>query len=170
MDYWFWHKGDVDKLGYADQEMVSTRVLMDLLKVLLKVASRETSLDPKNWSSKNPLHGHCAVVALLVQEKFGGKFLRASLLEIGGYDGMGSHYWNLLPNGAQVDLTACQFKGSDRDLVPEGKTTKKNWEWEEEEITRKSLLGYEPTRKKYELLKKRVNDLRGELSKKSCKK
>lgn len=168
-DYWFWHKGDVDSSDSPANDGTVTRALMDLLKVLSRVVSRETSSDSKNWTPENPLYGHCAVVALLVQEKFGGQFVRASLLEVEGYKEKGSHYWNLLPSGAQVDLTACQFKGNDRKLVPNGKTAKKTPDGEKE-ITRESLLEYEPTRKRYELLKKRTNNLQKELSDKKCKK
>ena len=153
-----WHKGDLSDLKVPEQES-ALREYMDLL---VKVCSKETSADPDNWTPENPLHGHCAVVALLVQKNFGGQLLRASLLEVKGYEQMSSHYWNFLPNGAEVDLTASQFKGNDRELIPDGKTTKRVSHGQAEiPITRESLLAYEltRTRKRYELLKQRVNDL-----------
>lgn len=62
----------------------------------------DTSFD-HSWSEDNPALGHCAVTALAVQDEFGGDLLRA---EIPG----GSHYWNRLPDGSEVDLTAGQFE------------------------------------------------------------
>lgn len=125
--------------------------LMKYLEIILLVCSAETSSDPKNWSPDNPLYSHCAVVALLVKDLFGGQFMRASLLNMTGYEQMGSHYWNLLPDGTEVDLTAGQFKDNDRLLVPRGESSKGGVP-----ITRESLLEYKPTRKRYELLKKKV--------------
>lgn len=156
-----WHKGDLNGPGVPDRE----GRLREYLELLLKVCSRETSADPNHWTPENSLHGHCAVVALLVQEEFGGQFLRASLLEVKGYEQkqMRSHYWNLLPSGAEVDLTAGQFKDKDRELVPAGKTTKRVSHGQEEVlITRESLLAHEPTRKRYILLKQRIYEIEKE--------
>ncbi len=150
-----WHKGSLDDPSVLEQEIA----LKEYLGVLIPVCSAETSSDPVNWTPENPLHGHCAVVAVLVQENFGGEILRASLLGVKGYEQMQSHYWNRSKNGSEVDLTAGQFRGNDRDLVPEGKNTKRDGQTGEEVlITRESLLAYEPTRRRYELLKKKVND------------
>ncbi len=150
-----WHKGDLSDPDVAEQEIA----LKEYLGCIVAVCSAETSADPKNWSPENPLYGHCAVVAILVQENFKGEFLRASLFEVKGYEQMQSHYWNRLPNGAEVDLTAGQFKGNDRDSVPDGKPTKSDGQTREEvPITRESLLAYKPTRERYEILKKRVDE------------
>ena len=126
-------------------------VLKQYLEFIAPVCSAETSSDPKNWIPDNPLYGHCAVVALLVYEEFGGQFMRASLERVKGYEQMSSHYWNLLPDGTEVDLTASQFKDNDRLLVPRGESSKSGIP-----ITRESLLEYEPTRKRYRLLQKKV--------------
>lgn len=148
-----WHKGDLYDPNVWEQE----EALKEYLEFVIESCSSETSADSDKWTKKNPLHGHCAVVALLVQENFGGEFLRASLLDMKGYEQMQSHYWNRLRNGSEVDLTAGQFRGNDRDLVPEGKTTKRDGRsGKEVPITRESLLAYEPTRKRYELLKEKV--------------
>ncbi len=77
--------------------------------------------------------------------------MRASLERVKGYEQMSSHYWNLLPDGTEVDLTASQFKDNDRLLVPRGESSKSGIP-----ITRESLLEYEPTRKRYRLLQKKV--------------
>ena len=71
---------------------------------------------------------------------------------------MRSHYWNRLRNGSEVDLTAGQFRGNDRDLVPEGQTIKRDGLTRKEVmITRDSLLEYEPTRKRYLMLRETWN-------------
>ena len=132
--------------------------LKEYLELILSVCSAETSSDPKNWSPDNPLYGHCAVVALLVQEELGGKFMRASLLSVRGYEQMSSHYWNLLRDGGELDLTASQFKNDDRLLVPRGESSKGGVP-----ITRESLLEYEPTRKRYLLLKERFLNKKNKL-------
>src|SRR5689334_14582809 len=73
------------------------------LKWLLRTAwCEDTSLSPAEWSGANPAVGQCAVTALIVQDLFGGKLLRGQLMR-------GTHYWNRLPNGDEVDLTAEQF-------------------------------------------------------------
>jgi hypothetical protein len=86
--------------------------------VLSRICTRETSSDPAGWTPENPLWGHCAVVALLAQDRFGGELLRASL------DGtvfahMRSHYWNRLADGREEDFTRAQF-GTEypRELQP----------------------------------------------------
>ncbi len=140
-----WAKG---KFTLIIDERLTT-VVYDLLKQCLE---SEMSACPEHWSEKDVFHGTCAIVALLVQELYGGKILRASLEELPKYSHMRSHYWNRLPDGAEIDLTAGQFEGDDRDLVPEGKTTKKLPTGEEQLITREILLGFEPTRERYTML------------------
>jgi hypothetical protein len=76
---------------------------IDELKQRLRSAWREdTSISPGEWSGANPAVGQCAVTALIVQDLFGGELLRGQLTK-------GTHYWNRLPNGQEVDLTAEQF-------------------------------------------------------------
>ena len=55
------------------------------------------------WSADRPSVGQCAVTALLVQDYFGGELLRGVVCGE-------SHYWNRLPDGTEVDLTADQFQ------------------------------------------------------------
>ncbi len=143
-----WHKGNLEDPKVLDQE----GALKEYLEILLEVCSAETSADPDNWTPENPLHGHCAVVALLVQKEFGGKLLRASLDGVAGYEQMRSHYWNELLNGSEVDLTAKQFRGNDRDLVPPGSNLKDG-----RMITPESLLENPLTKNRYELLRNRID-------------
>lgn len=56
----------------------------------------------ENGSSK----GQCFVTALVVQDFFGGELLRFK-----DYPLERSHYWNLLPDGREIDLTSDQFGG-----------------------------------------------------------
>lgn len=86
-------------------------VSMEQLKELLpKICDKKTSSNPKGWTPENPLWGHCAVVSLIVQNLFGGKLARASL-EDTKFATMGSHYWNILPDGVGKDFTDSQFRG-----------------------------------------------------------
>lgn len=54
------------------------------------------------WTPSNPTLGQCAVTALVVQDYYGGGLLRAVVPT-------GSHYWGLLDDGTEVDLTCEQF-------------------------------------------------------------
>jgi hypothetical protein len=57
---------------------------------------------PGAYREACPAAGQCAVTVLLVQNILGGEILRAEV------DGAG-HYWNLIPNVGEVDLTRAQF-------------------------------------------------------------
>lgn len=74
----------------------------ELHERLNRAWSRETSVDPDVWTPDNPTYGHCAVAALVVQDELGGDLLRCPIPG-------GSHYWNRLPNGCELDVTAGQF-------------------------------------------------------------
>lgn len=150
----FWSKGQLPKRAIEDLNVIQ--------KVIEMSCSKETSADPENWSKNNPLHGHCAVIAILVNDGCGGSLLRASLESVKGYEQMRSHYWNLLPNGTEIDMSSGQFKGNDRSLVPAGKTTK-----DDKVITAESLLADESTAKRYALFEKKfLENMNG--PKKSC--
>src|SRR5665811_2071764 len=86
----------------------STQVVM-----LRRAWSRSTSADPERWSEGNPAWGQCAVTSLVLQDLLGGKLCRTMV------DGH-SHYFNILDNGEEVDLTWEQFRvgatKSDRQL------------------------------------------------------
>ncbi len=56
-----------------------------------------------SWSALNPSLGQCAVTALLVQDLWGGQLIRTVVA------GQGSHYYNRLPDGQEIDLTRNQF-------------------------------------------------------------
>ncbi len=110
-----------------------------LKKALEKSWSRETSYWSDDWSEENPSYGQCAVTALVIQDYFGGELLR------GDVDGYGSHYWNMLSDGSEVDFTKQQFPKSAK--ITEGK--RKN---------RSQLLRHESLKKRYETLRERVTE------------
>jgi hypothetical protein len=75
---------------------------IDELRNLLERAwDGETSASP-DWTPANPSLGQCAITALVVRDWFDGELLRCPIPG-------NSHYWNRLPNGVEVDLTADQF-------------------------------------------------------------
>ena len=82
-----------DWLGKDSEELASR---------LARSWRKDTSYDPKGWSVRNRAWGQCAVTALIVQDLLGGKLLRG---KVNGYE----HYWNLLPNDRELDLTLRQF-------------------------------------------------------------
>lgn len=113
--------------------------LEDLKKALEKSWSKETSADPKNWTPENPAWGQCAITALVIQDYFGGKLLRAAI------DKLGSHYWNQLPDGSEIDLTKSQFP---KDIIISTGEIR----------DRKYVLSYPDTRKRYTLLRLAVEN------------
>ena len=117
--------------------------LLKLEKILPEICDRKTAYCAREWTEDNPLWGHCAVVALLVQEIFGGELLRVSL-EGTPFAKARYHYWNRLPDGTEVDLTRIQFAGK----FPEGLKA----------VVRKSkdLLRIEQVAKRFKLLKRRL--------------
>lgn len=83
--------------------------LAKLARLLPRICAQDTSY--KNdalWASRHPTWGHCTVVALLVQELFGGELLRLSL-EGTPFSAGRFHYFNRTKAGRLVDLTALQF-------------------------------------------------------------
>lgn len=94
----------------------------------------DTSADSR-WSDETPALGQCAVTALFIQEVMGGDLLRAVVADT-------SHYWNVLPDGEEIDLTREQFPVFDP--------------WHSERRAREYVLSFPETRRRYELLKSRV--------------
>jgi hypothetical protein len=99
--------------------------------------SRETSQDPARWSPSNPSWGQCAVTALVLQEFLGGDLLRSPLMR------GGSHYWNRLPSGAEVDATRGQFR--EGIVLQAGEIRPREY-----------VLSFPETAQRYQLLKEHV--------------
>lgn len=70
-----------------------------------------TSADDKGWVPENPAAGHCDVTSLLVREEIGGDLKMAQVFRNGELSE--HHFWNVLPDGSEVDLTSSQFDGSE---------------------------------------------------------
>ncbi len=119
-----------------------------LKQILPKICRADTQQSKKEWSVANPFQGHCAVVSLLVQDILGGNILWATLEGTGW---TGNHYWNLLPNGEEIDFTEDQFGGNRPDLRGEIRE-------------RDFLLSSKDTRNKYRLLVERYTDEKARLS------
>lgn len=60
------------------------------------------------WTPENPSRDQCGMTALVVQDIFGGDLILAEVHVDGAQ--IGHHYWNRLPDGSDVDLTADQFR------------------------------------------------------------
>lgn len=121
--------------GREERAIWQPTTLAELQRALQLAWCAETAAG--EWSPDCPSMNQCAVTALVVQERFGGKLLRCPM------EGGGSHYWNCLPDGNWVDLTAEQFLyvGMYPDQsAPEGRT-------------REYVLSYPDTARRYELLK-----------------
>ena len=110
------------------------RALQRLATVLSGAWSKETSYDPVGWSLRNTAWGQCAVTALIVQDLFGGELFCAKV-KSGPWRGS-DHYWNLLPNNLEVDLTRRQFRAS-AEFSPAV------------EVSRESVLSFSDTVQRY---------------------
>jgi hypothetical protein len=103
--------------------------------------SRETTVNPANWSERNPAWGQCAVTALIVQDELGGELLRATVQGV-------SHYWNLLETGEELDFTRRQFSDFPDDLKGLARV-------------REQLLANDDTARRYRKLRDAVAQLEG---------
>lgn len=65
-------------------------------------------VDADDWSAANPSRGQCGSTALTIQDLLGGDLLIAEVIRSDG-SRQGVHYWNLLPDGTELDLTREQF-------------------------------------------------------------
>lgn len=118
---------------------VLDRSAAQLQRVLREAWASDTTSDPRGWTPTNPAWGQCAVTALIVQDLLGGELLRAPLED-------GSHYWNRLPDGTELDLTREQFG---RAYVPMAV----------ERRSRDYVLSFDETRLRYETLWARLRRL-----------
>lgn len=133
--------------------------------MLPKAWTAFTSSDGANWSRQNPAWGQCAVTACLIADKFGGDLVR---VEYEMPDGnKGSHYFNILPSGERVDITARQFaegtsfspslNQSNDELIA---ATRKYIESKKfDGSSRSYVLSFPVTHARYEALIKTINEL-----------
>ena len=81
---------------------------LDKLETILNsLYSKETCYPEcrNQWNDDNKTLGHCAIVALIINDYFGGYICKIKVNNI-------SHYFNLI-DGEIVDLTSEQFKIND---------------------------------------------------------
>lgn len=110
------------------------------MNLIRKAWCAKTSADPDHWSPMNPAWGQCAVTALVVQDLLGGVIVCSE------YD-TPHHYWNLLDDGTEIDLTLEQFK-------PELHPVIKRVSFKRDH--RDHVVAYPDTVVRYHLLRERV--------------
>ncbi len=87
-------------------------MLNDELRTSIEAAwSAETAAGDNEWLRTNPAAGHCDVTALLVRETLGGDLKMVEVFRNGELSEY--HYWNVLPDDTEVDLTKSQFDGDE---------------------------------------------------------
>jgi hypothetical protein len=74
-------------------------------------------VDADDWSAANPSRGQCGSTALTIHDVLGGELLLAEVLRTDG-SRQGVHYWNLLPDGTELDLTRGQFASDEVVQAP----------------------------------------------------
>ncbi|MEV6342771.1 hypothetical protein [Actinoplanes sp. NPDC051851] len=87
-----------------------TALTVGMLEPILRAAWGRDTCDPHDlphWHPANPERGQCGVTALVVQELIGGDLMLGEVFV--GDDKVGHHWWNRLPDGTEIDLTAGQF-------------------------------------------------------------
>jgi hypothetical protein len=95
-----------------------------------------------NWSPKNPASGQCAVTSLVINDLYGGKI---------AYNKAHRHYWNILADGSEVDLTREQF--GDNVVINEYTIATRHY------ILESDAANYAKTSTRYRLLKKKIEKL-----------
>lgn len=88
-----------------------------LKEAMVRAASHYTAYghyDP----SLSRLDGHCGAAAFTVQKILGGDL-------VGGKIEGERHIWNRLPDGTEIDMTACQYGGVGFSPMTKGKTLPK---------------------------------------------
>ncbi len=73
--------------------------------------SFETSDTDRGWDASNPAAGHCDVSSLIVRDRCGGDLKMAKVFRNGEMSE--HHYWNVLSDGTEVDVTKEQFDGTE---------------------------------------------------------
>lgn len=132
--------------------MKSEITIQEFQELLPSVCDRETSQDREGWTPENWAWGHCAVVALLAQNVFGGDLLRSSLANDPIFYKGGSHYRNILPDGTIVDFTASQFGDDEPVLSGDVVRTRQSVLYPPNDALDEVKKNFESTRKRYELL------------------
>ena len=90
------------------------RLLAEVAKAIVASWGPETMYATKEVPSRKPgcrSRGQCGTTAAVLQDWVGGDIMAADVYRDG--ERVGVHYWNRLPGGDEVDLTADQFLPSE---------------------------------------------------------
>ncbi|WP_026184498.1 YunG family protein [Salinispora vitiensis] len=85
-------------------------VNVELLRPVFQTAWGPDTCDPHDlaeWCPGNPARGQCGTTTLVAQELLGGELILGEVHVEGVKTGY--HWWNRLPDGTDIDLTAEQF-------------------------------------------------------------
>ena len=119
--------------------IIETKPTLAALRAALEKSwGADTARGP--WYPEIPTLNQCVPTALVVQDWLGGVIRRCKTQE------GDSHYWNLLPSGEVIDLTADQFLS----------ITDKPLHYTETERTLEYILSNPDTLRRYQLLAERV--------------
>jgi hypothetical protein len=121
--------------------------LNNLIHALEASWGPDTAYDKNDWSAENPARGQCVVSSLIVQDHLGGELLKYS---VKGDNLSETHYFNQLPDGSTLDTTASQY-ATPVSFAPD------TISFDGFSSIREKRLNDDDTRKRYELLKGRVD-------------
>ncbi|MEY9893458.1 hypothetical protein ABIA31_007138 [Catenulispora sp. MAP5-51] len=124
---------------------------IETLRPVIEASWGRDTCDPAGrdeWRPENPSGSQCSMTALVVQDLLGGDLIHAEVHMNGAK--VWNHYWNRLPDGTDVDLTADQFRFLDGATVVNDK------------VVHRPPEGPRRCREEYELLRTRVLTALGE--------
>jgi hypothetical protein len=109
----------IARLTRGSMVLVPAGVPEDLAAAIRAAWALDTCdpVDADDWSAANPARGQCGSTALVVHDLLGGQLLIAEVIRRDG-SRQGVHYWNLLPDGTEVDLTRGQFTADEMIQPP----------------------------------------------------
>ena len=120
-----------------------------IFKALQSSWAKDTAFDPKEWSESNKARGQCVVSSLVIQDYLGGDLVRYSVDEGDLHE---THYANRLESGVILDTTASQYTEPVTIRI-------KPVDLKDFSSVREKRLADNSTRKRYEILKARVDQL-----------
>ena len=109
----------------------------------------DTAFDTSEWSEENKARGQCVVSSLVIQDYLGGELVRYTIEEGDLHE---THYANVLDGGVILDTTASQY-------IQPVTMRIKPVELKNFASIREKRLADDSTRKRYEILKARVDQL-----------
>ena len=119
-----------------------------IFKALQSSWAKDTAFDPKEWSEGNKARGQCVVSSLVIQDYLGGDLVRYSVDEGDLHE---THYANRLDSGVILDTTASQYTEPVTMRI-------KPVDLKGFSSVREKRLADNSTRKRYEILKARVEN------------